>query len=332
MARFSFHCKKKLLLSLVMKSLKMSVFVVLFCVVAGSSYMGCAGKNDSTVPPVDNTSLSEIVTGVLAGAINATDSAGSRASRQIKPLTFLASLRSSFNFFQEASAQVFSACVGLQNGGSPCGNDATYQTMPLRNCAFGTNFNHWNGTETYISKAGSTPFTCTTMPNFVNGDTIQRNWAIGTSRRVSVSSLAVLVDASNTSSGWQTPIATAGETFAFTAAHARNVTIAVHISGSISNYVVWDYTIATAAPFLVTNLTPANGSINTQVNRTNQTAVSSWSGITFTPSCCYPSVGTMTTVITPQSGPAITENLVYNAGGCGSATLNGNPIFLNHCF
>jgi hypothetical protein len=140
-----------------------------------------------------------------------------------------------------------------------------------------------------------------------------------------------LLDTSGGINGTSPPVATTGETITYTGSPNRTIQITgIHVAASILSYIVWDYVAtATTSPINVDGGgNAASGAVAMQNLLTNVTSTSTiTTPLNFTAGCCMATGGTITT-----SFSAGTTETLTMTGTCGAATLNGNPITLNHCW
>jgi hypothetical protein len=289
----------------------------------------------------DSTPISEIAGAVIAGANNATWSSGTQAKSVQKKSTMLAKVESYLTLLPKAhGASSQGGCATVQSGintiYSTCVTSGSTLTIIYTPCNLADPTAVWSGSQTLAKSAGPTVFptpgpgtTCGGFPTFTNGDVVVRTFGAPTSR-INMANVAVLLDTSNTISGYNTRVTSSGETITFSGAVSRTIQVnGIHLVAQKGNFPVWDYTI-TSDPFSFNGANNQVGSnvVVSQDNRRMRTATSTITGTTYSAGCCTPTAGSVTTTFSDGSS---SETLTYTAT-CGVAQLNGKTFTLSHCF
>jgi len=323
-----------------MKKTELRVIQRAFLCFIAVAALGCPGKNEPTVPPTDATSASEIAAAVIGGVVNATSATGVSASyRPRKERPMWAKLLNKINFFPEAMAQlpppVFGNCPniwGTGGGALSCTNPNSSQVyFPYVYCDQSDATISWAGSQLIRMTQGTTSLTCNVgFPAFQANDTIIRSFGNATVRAFAATGILVLLETSSISNGWATPVLTTGETVVFTGTGARTVTVnGLHVALDVGSYIIWDDVITSPPIFVSATDGVATGQITNQLNKTNDIAISTLTGLVFS-GCCYPVGGTITTTYNGDPTGARNETLTFPS--CGVGILNGNQITLHHCY
>ena len=287
--------------------------------------MIACGTYKSQGNPSDTTSASEMATAVVAGSVNASNPAGTQASLDRRaPKGFWESLPGMFSLIDNAFASSF--CPTVQIGGTGCTSTANSETLTYSNCSFLGSVAVWNGSQTLTETGGAT-LGCG-IPSFPPGATLQRLFGSGTTRS-STAGVLVTLDTTGDATGWNTSVAATGVDISYTGINnARSITIAgIHTTGTYSGYEVFDHTIYTASPIIVsTGGIVTGGTVVVEHNLAKYVATATFNSLAFTANCCFPTSGSVST----QYSTGKTETMIFTTT-CGVATLNGASTTLTEC-
>ena len=292
---------------------------------------GCAGSFVSSASVSSPETATEMAEAVISGAVSASIFSGTRAQIPRLPQSQTPSFA---RLLSLPMAFADTTCEDL-NTGSDCEGGAV--TFNYRGCNFTSSTATWNGSENMEWVTG-------TCPQLAAGATIHRSFASGTTRTITT---GVVVAISTTDvSGWKTPVTAAPQVLARSSSLTQSIQIpgirlvgskaTTDSKGNPTTANVWDYTIHTPTPLILSSNVIPSGLITVQHNITQYVASASIvSPLVYGTTCCHPIGGEIDSVLTgTKSG---TEKLLYSST-CGQATLTtADPgsvpviITLQHC-
>jgi hypothetical protein len=157
-------------------------------------------------------------------------------------------------------------------------------------------------------------------------------------------SYAIRHDTNGAGSGWDSSVSPAPDDGGVVVTPSSILVHGSHLVGTVDighrTTTIWDHTVSTAAGPMTVAATATgrvvDGSVTVQHNLAHETAVTTFTGVTYDrPACCFPSGGTVSTSFTAGSLAGKTETLAFGAL-CGDATLtrtdgSTESIVLAHC-
>jgi len=324
--------------------MKSKIFTFLFLGLLFVFASGCgssAGQEDS--------STSGNVGGTLGGSVASSSGGSSSAFFEPSPHNEF-ELAHLFEFLIPKAFAAGTVCPVIATGvnGTNCSVAVSTATLTYSTCSFLGSPAFWTGSQ-IVAFTGATPICGSTFPTAMTQ--IIRTFGAGTTR-TSAGNTVVTIDTGGAVTAADTHTYPGGVTITFNGSGLRTgLSIAgIDLVAAHGGLPLFSHTLTTSpvggssTPLVFTNgNTISSGTVVTFHNLAKVEGASTFNNVQFSPTCCHPVSGSITTVFSAINGvtPLLprfvgaTETLNYT--GCGTATYSGpegysGNVTLGHCF